>query len=237
MLASPLEVCDTCSTCPKAPFDVVSTALSKGVPCCPVRDQTTRLDSKPFALASLSRIKWTSRRALKGKRRHKTCCLRGERWMLSNEAFFIFVAPGPSRRPSTNTNGESAQNMFVDWMTNWKGAFFLSWGSLWRHCRATLWGQRMEGSWHGTGVPCQDLHRLCFSVPENFSQAKFSEPASLKSRFLQAHCVLYSTELKSEGFNSGTVLWGDSDESTYIKAYWKRAKDFLLTYQYRLRMV
>ena len=51
LLASPLEVCDTCSTCLRAPFDVVSTALSKGVPCCPVRDQTTRLDSKPFTLA------------------------------------------------------------------------------------------------------------------------------------------------------------------------------------------
>ena len=119
-------------------------------------------------------------------------------------------------------------------MTDWKRAFFLVWRSLWRHCRAALWGQRMEGSWHGSHAPCQDLHRLCFSLPENFSQAKFSEPASLKSRFLGAHCVLYSAELKSEGLNSAIVLCRESDESTYIEVYWERqkAREFLWTYQY-----
>lgn len=37
------------------------------------------LDSKPLVLASLSRIKWTSRRVSKGKRCYETCHLRGER--------------------------------------------------------------------------------------------------------------------------------------------------------------
>lgn len=74
------------------------------------------LDSKPLALASLSRIKWTSRRALKGKRCYKTCRLRGKRWMVSNEGFFIFVAPGSSRRPGTD--GKALKTcLLIEWLT------------------------------------------------------------------------------------------------------------------------
>ena len=39
---------------------------------------------------------------------------------------------------------------------------------------AAPWGQRMEGSWHASGAPCQDLHRPYSSVPENFLQSSQS---------------------------------------------------------------
>lgn len=76
-------------------------------------------------------------------------------------------------------------------------------------------GGKLTWVWSVLPRPAQTM----FFVPENLSQAKFSKPAILKSRFLQAPCVLYLTECKSEGFNSGISLWGDANESTYLKAY------------------
>jgi hypothetical protein len=98
----------------------------------------------------------------------------------------------------------------------------------------------MEGSWHESRVPCQDLHRPYFSLPEKFSQAKFSELASLKGRFLQAHCVLYSTELNSEELNSAIVSWGESNDSTLYESIWNKMigdREFWLIHQHWLCLI
>ena len=112
----------------ESPFDVLSTALSRGAPCCPIRDPTTRAGFKAISPGFSPQNKMNSKESLKGERCYKTCCLQGKRWMVSNEGFFIFVAPGSSRRPGTD--GKALKNcLLIEWLTerepsSWSGGHY-----------------------------------------------------------------------------------------------------------------
>lgn len=138
----------------ESPFDVLSTVLSQRSPLLPNQEtQQPGLDSKPLALASLCRIKWTASRAWRGKDATKpvACKARSEWWAMKASSFLL---PQGSAE-GLGTDGKALKNcLLIEWLTerepsSWSGGHY---GSI---VEPLPWGQRTEGSWHGLTHPAR----------------------------------------------------------------------------------
>lgn len=90
-LASPLEVCDTWATCLRAHLMFWALPSPEEPLVAQSETQQPGLDSKPLALASLCRIKWTARKAWRGKdaTKHVAYKARGEWWAMKASSFLL----------------------------------------------------------------------------------------------------------------------------------------------------